>query len=344
MVKRLSKIGYQVKMKDILNRLIAFETLSKDEARQILIRISTEEFSEVQIASFLTVFMMRNITLEELDGFRDALLEMCLAVDLSEYNALDLCGTGGDSKNTFNISTLAAFVTSGAGVNVAKHGNYGVSSVSGSSNVLESLGVKFNNNEDHHKRCLDEAGICILHAPLFHPAMKSVAPIRKSLALKTFFNMLGPMVNPSRPKKQVVGVYSLQLLRLYSYLFQKSHKSYAIVHALDGYDEISLTGQAKVSTHNAEYVLDAGSFGLKAHTLQDIYGGDTVTEAADIFMNVLNDDCTLSQKNVVCANAALSISVAKGVDITTAFDQAKESLEAKRALNGFKRLVELSKY
>ncbi len=330
-------------MKDILNRLIAFETLSKDEAKQILIRISTEEFSEVQIASFLTVFMMRNITLEELDGFREALLEMCLALDLSDYNAIDLCGTGGDSKNTFNISTLAAFVTSGAGVHVAKHGNYGVSSISGSSNVLESLGVKFSNNEDFHKRCLDKAGICILHAPLFHPAMKSVAPIRKSLALKTFFNMLGPMVNPSRPKQQVVGVYSLQLLRLYSYLFQKSHDAFAIVHALDGYDEISLTQQAKVATHDAEYVLDADSFGVKPHTLEDIYGGDTVKDAADIFMNVLNDDCANSQKNVVCANAALSISVAKGVDLKTAFNQAKESLESKKALKNFRTLVELSK-
>jgi len=329
-------------MKDILNRLIAFETLSKDEAKSILIRISTEEFSEVQIASFLTVFMMRNITLEELDGFREALLEMCLALDLSDYNPIDLCGTGGDSKNTFNISTLAAFVTSGAGVNVAKHGNYGVSSVSGSSNVLESLGVKFKNDEVFHKQCLDKAGICILHAPLFHPAMKSVAPIRKSLALKTFFNMLGPMVNPSRPKQQVVGVYSLQLLRLYSYLFQKSHKKFAIVHALDGYDEISLTQQAKVVTHDSESMLTAESFGVKPHIQKDIYGGETVQEAAEIFMSVLNDKCTNSQKNVVCANAALSISVAKGVDLKTAFQQAKESLESKKALKNFKALVELS--
>jgi anthranilate phosphoribosyltransferase len=329
-------------MKDILNRLIAFETLSKDEAKQILIKISSEEFSEVQIASFLTVFMMRNITLEELDGFREALLEMCLALDLSEYNAIDLCGTGGDSKNTFNISTLAAFVTSGAGVNVAKHGNYGVSSVSGSSNVLESLGVAFKNDEEFHKKCLDKAGICILHAPLFHPAMKSVAPIRKSLALKTFFNMLGPMVNPSRPKQQVVGVYSLQLLRLYSYLFQKSHDKFAIVHALDGFDEISLTQQAKVATHNAEYMLDADSFGVDPHSLEDISGGQTVDDATKIFMNVLNDECTTPQKNVVCANAALSISVAKGVDLKTAFHQAKESLESKKALKNFKTLVELS--
>ncbi len=331
-------------MKDILNRLIAFETLSKEEAKQILIRISTEEFSEVQIASFLTVFMMRNITLEELEGFREALLEMCLSLDFSEYNAIDLCGTGGDSKNTFNISTLAAFVTSGAGVHVAKHGNYGVSSVSGSSNVLEFLGVKFKNDEEFHKRCLDQAGICILHAPLFHPAMKSVAPIRKSMGLKTFFNMLGPMVNPSRPKQQVVGVYNLQLLRLYSYLFQKTHESFAIVHALDGYDEISLTQKAKVVTHNAEYVLDAQSFGVNAHALEDIHGGETVNDAAEIFMNVLNDSCTDSQKNVVCANAALSISVAKGVDITTGFNQAKESLESKTALKNFKTLVELSSY
>lgn len=329
-------------MKDILNRLIAFETLSKDEASQILRRISTEEFSEVQIASFLTVFMMRNITLEELEGFREALLELCRALDLSEFDPIDLCGTGGDSKNTFNISTLAAFVTAGAGVNVAKHGNYGVSSVSGSSNVLEYLGLSFRTEEDFHKKTLEKAGICILHAPLFHPAMKSVAPIRKSLALKTFFNMLGPMVNPCKPQKQLVGVYSLQLLRLYSYLYQKQHKAYAIVHALDGYDEISLTKSAKVVTHNKNLIVEPEDFGLQAQTPEAIFGGNTIKEAAEIFIKVLNNQCPVEHSNAVCANAALAISTSKDIDLKQAFAQAKESLQSGKALQSFNTLIELS--
>lgn len=329
-------------MKDILNRLIAHETLSKDEAQHILRQISTEEFSEVQIASFLTVFMMRNITLEELEGFREALLELCHALDFSEFDPIDLCGTGGDSKNTFNISTLAAFVTAGAGVHVAKHGNYGVSSVSGSSNVLEYLGLTFKQDESFHKRCLEQAKICILHAPLFHPAMKSVAPVRKSLALKTFFNMLGPMVNPSKPQKQLVGVYSLQLLRLYSYLYQKQHKAYAIVHALDGYDEISLTQSAKVITHKEDLILNAEDFGLKSHQPKAIFGGNTVKDAADIFMNVLENNFTTEQRNAVCANAALAISISKDIELKTAFREAEESLKSGQALKSFKSLIHLS--
>lgn len=330
-------------MKDILNRLISYETLSKEEAHKILRQISTEEFSEVQIASFLTVFMMRNITLEELEGFREALLELCYELDLSEFDPIDLCGTGGDSKNTFNISTLAAFVTAGAGVNVAKHGNYGVSSVSGSSNVLEFLGLTFRKDEDFHKKSIEQAGICILHAPLFHPAMKSVAPIRKSLALKTFFNMLGPMVNPSKPQKQLVGVYSLQLLRLYSYLYQKHHKAYAIVHALDGYDEISLTKSAKVVTHLKDLILEPEDFGLKAQSPESIFGGNTIKEAADIFMSVLNNSSTDEQTHAVCANAALAISTSKGIELKEAFEQAKISLKSGEALQKFKILINLSK-
>jgi len=329
-------------MKTILNRLTAHETLSKSEAKHILKQISTEEFSEVQIAAFLTVFMMRNITLEELEGFRLALLELCYALDFSEYDPIDLCGTGGDSKNTFNISTLASFVTAGAGVHVAKHGNYGVSSVSGSSNVLEFLGLTFRQEESFHKRCLDKANICILHAPLFHPAMKTVAPVRKSLALKTFFNMLGPMVNPCQPQKQLVGVYSLQLLRLYSYLYQKNHKPYAIVHALDGYDEISLTQSAKVVTHREDMMLDAEDFGLKNHQPEAIFGGDTVKEAAKIFMNVLNNKSTAEQQNAVCANASLAISISKDIDLKTAFAESQESLKSGRALKSFNSLIQLS--
>ena len=232
-------------MKAILNQLIRHEQLSKEQARQVIINIAEGHYNTSEIASFLTVFMMRSISLEELEGFRTALLELCIHVDLSEFNAIDLCGTGGDEKNTFNISTLSAFVTAGAGVKVTKHGNYGVSSGCGSSNVLEVLGIRFSNESDFLKRCVDEAGICILHAPLFHPAMKNVAPVRKELKLKTFFNMLGPLVNPAFPKYQLTVVFNLELARLYYYLFQKTDTKFTVLYALDGYDEISLTGPVK---------------------------------------------------------------------------------------------------
>ncbi|MFQ3335125.1 MAG: anthranilate phosphoribosyltransferase, partial [Candidatus Arcticimaribacter sp.] len=229
-------------MKKILNRLIRHEQLSKEEARQILINIADDNYNSSQIASFLTVFMMRSISLDELEGFRAALLELCLAVDLSEFETIDLCGTGGDEKDTFNISTLSSFITAGAEVKVAKHGNYGVSSGCGSSNVLEHLGISFSNEEDFLKRCIDQAGICVLHAPLFHPAMKNVAPVRRDLGVKTFFNMLGPLVNPSFPKNQLTGVFNLELARLYHYLFQKTEQNVTVLYDLKGYDEISLTG------------------------------------------------------------------------------------------------------
>ena len=219
-------------MKVLLNRLINHESISAEEAKQILISISKGDYNQAQIASFLTVYMMRSITVEELQGFRDALLELCIAVDLKSYNPIDLCGTGGDGKDTFNISTLSSFVTAGAGVAVAKHGNYGVSSACGSSNVLEAMGITFSNDADHLKHAIETANICVLHAPLFHPAMKNVAPIRKALGIKTFFNMLGPMVNPSFPKHQMVGVFNLELLRLYNYLYQQTDKNYSIVHDL----------------------------------------------------------------------------------------------------------------
>ena len=226
-------------MKATLNKLINHEILAKEDAKQILVNIAKGDYNTSQIAAFLTVYMMRSISLEELEGFRDALLELCIKVPIEDYNTIDLCGTGGDGKNTFNISTLASFVTAGAGVLVSKHGNYGVSSISGSSNVMESLGIKFSNDTDFLKRCLDEAGICVLHAPLFHPAMKNVGPIRKELGLKTFFNMLGPLVNPVQPEYQSVGVFSLKLQRLYNYNFQEADRKYAVMYDLGGYDEIS---------------------------------------------------------------------------------------------------------
>jgi anthranilate phosphoribosyltransferase len=329
-------------MKQILNRLINHEQLSREEARTVLVNISEGKYNQSQIAAFLTVYMMRNVSLEELEGFRNALLDLCLPVDFSDYNTVDLCGTGGDGKNTFNISTLASFVTAGAGVKVTKHGNYGVSSVSGSSNVMEALGIKFSNKKDVLKRSLDEAGICVLHAPLFHPAMKNVAPIRRELGVKTFFNMLGPMVNPAFPKNQLVGVFNLEMARMYGYLYQKSEKNYAVLHAMDGYDEISLTGPAKVISKNSEKILKAEDFGVKQIQESEIFGGETVKASAEIFLNILNGKGNEAQNNVVCANAALAISIVENSTIKDGFEKAQESLQSKKALNSLRKLQQLS--
>ena len=330
-------------MKDILNRLINHEQLSKKEARHVLVNMSEGKYNNSQVAAFLTVFMMRSVSIEELEGFRDALLDLCVSVQLDNYNTIDLCGTGGDGKNTFNISTLASFITAGAGVHVTKHGNYGVSSISGSSNVMEQLGIQFSNKTDFLKECLDTANICILHAPLFHPAMKNVAPIRRELGVKTFFNMLGPMVNPAFPKNQLVGVFNLELARKYGYLYQKGTKNYAILHAIDGYDEVSLTGNVKMISNKAEMLLTPSTFGVPTITPSAIYGGETVLESATIFLKILNNEGTQAQSNVVCANAGLAISVANNCSIQKGFEKAQESLASGNALQALKKLQELSK-
>src|SRR5690606_33359590 len=325
-------------MKQLLNRLTNQESITSEEARRVLVNISKGEYNKSQIAAFLTIYMMRTITIDELQGFRDALLELCIPVDFKDYEAIDLCGTGGDGKDTFNISTLASFITAGAGIPVTKHGNYGVSSACGSSNVMEHLGVKFTNDTDFLKQCLDEANICILHAPLFHPALKNVAPIRKDLSVKTFFNMLGPMVNPSFPKYQMVGVFSLELLRMYSYLYQNTDKNYTLLHALDGYDEISLTGPTKVIKNHSEQILNPDDFGVKTLDQEAIHGGDTIDCSAKIFMHILNGYGTEAQNNVVCANAAMAIATVKNNSVAESFEMAKESLLSKNALNCFKTL------
>ena len=329
-------------MKQILNRLINHEQLTKEEARNVLVAISEGKYNQSQIAAFLTVYMMRNVALEELEGFRDALLDLCLAVDFNGYDTIDLCGTGGDGKNTFNISTISSFITAGAGVKVTKHGNYGVSSVSGSSNVMEYLGIKFSNQPDFLKKCLDEADICVLHAPLFHPAMKNVAPIRRELGVKTFFNMLGPMVNPAFPKNQLVGVFNLELARMYGYLYQKEIKNYAVLHAMDGYDEISLTGPVKILTNSAETILNPEDFGVSQLKQSDIFGGDTVAESAKIFVKILNGTGTEAQNNVVCANAGMAISVIKECSIERGFNEANASLKSGRALASLVKIQTLS--
>lgn len=329
-------------MKQILNRLINQESISSEEAKHVLVNISKGDYNQSQIAAFLTVYMMRSVTINELQGFRDALLELCLHVNLDAYNGIDLCGTGGDGKDTFNISTLASFVTAGAGINVTKHGNYGVSSACGSSNVMEFLGIKFTSDINFLKRSLDEAGICVLHAPLFHPAMKNVAPIRKDLAVKTFFNMLGPMVNPAFPKNQLVGVFNLELLRMYSYLYQNTDINYTILHALDGYDEISLTGPTKVIRNASETMISPDFFGVNTLDQSAIYGGDSVETAAKIFTQILNGQGTDAQNNVVCANAAMAIATVNNSSVEDSFALAKESLLSGKAKTKFEKLVEIS--
>ena len=330
-------------MKEILNRLIKYKTLNEVESKDILIKISNGELNNSQISSFLTVYMMRNITLQELKGFKDALIELCIKVDLKEFDTIDLCGTGGDGKDTFNISTLASFVTAGSGCKVAKHGNYGVSSGCGSSNVLESLGIKFTNDYDILKKAIDKSGICFLHAPLFHPAMKNVAPIRKELGMKTFFNMLGPLVNPSMPKKQIVGVFNLELARIYNYLLQKTDKKYSIIYSLDGYDEISLTNDTKIYSNNSEKNFSSKEFGLEDIKPDEIKGGIDIPKSSEIFMNVLNGNGSDSQNNVVCANAGLAISTSRGISLSEGFEAAKESLKSGKALNSFDKLKEIMK-
>jgi len=328
-------------MKDILNQLIEYKSLDKTTAKEILMNLTLGKYNQSQVAAFLTVYLMRSITVEELEGFRDAMLELCVPVDIPEYDAIDLCGTGGDGKNTFNISTLSSFIVAGAGQNVAKHGNNGVSSVSGSSNLMAHFGYEFTNDIGKLKKSLDESGIAFLHAPLFHPAMKNVAPIRRDLGVKTFFNMLGPMVNPSFPKKQLVGVFSLELARLYGYLYQKTDKQFVILHALDGYDEISLTGGFKKITHLQEEIVQPEDLGLTRILPEAIFGGETVEESAKIFEKILKGEGTKAQNEVVIANSAMALQCGKGYSTDDAVGYARESLESGKALKAFRRILEL---
>ncbi|MBF03635.1 MAG: anthranilate phosphoribosyltransferase [Flavobacterium sp.] len=330
-------------MKTILNRLINHEILSKAEAKEVLVNISAGNYNASQIASFLTVYMMRSITIEELSGFREALLELCIPVDFSAYNTIDLCGTGGDGKDTFNISTLASFIVAGAGIKVAKHGNYGVSSISGSSNVMEKMGVKFTNDIAFLTQSIEETNIAILHAPLFHPAMKNVGPIRKELGVKTFFNMLGPMVNPSFPKNQMVGVFSLELARMYAYLYQNTTTNYSILHGLSGFDEVSLTDEVKIITNTSENIVKPKDFQLPTIELEKIKGGNTTDEAAQIFYDVISGKGSEEQNNVVCVNAAIAIQTVNKNSFADAFSQAQESLDSGKAFEKLKRLIEISK-
>jgi anthranilate phosphoribosyltransferase len=329
-------------MKEILEYLYQHKTFSYEEAKAILLHIASGKFNDCQIASFLTAFIMRNITPDELMGFRDGLLELCKPLDVSSYNPMDVCGTGGDAKNTFNISTLTAFVVAGAGIPVVKHGNYGVSSVSGSSTVLEQCGIRFETDENRLKEQLDKAGICFLHAPLFHPAMKAVAPVRRALGVRTFFNMLGPLVNPAKPKIQLCGVFSLELARIYQHIFDQESMKYCIVHSTDGYDEISLTSFCKIITPEGVKFLSPEQLGFDRINKEDLYGGATAEEAASLFMKILQGKGNNSQNNVVLVNAAMAIQTYKDIPFSIALEIAQESLFELKAYQCFNLLKQLS--
>ncbi len=327
-------------MKAILNHLFEHKTFTREQSKEILTAIAQGKYNNSQMAAFMTAYCMRSITVNELEGFRDAMLELCLPINLQTGEVIDLCGTGGDGKDTFNISTLASFVVAGAGYKVAKHGNYGVSSGCGSSNVMEFLGSVFTNDTDKLKTNVDKANICFLHAPLFHPAMKTVAPIRRELGVKTFFNMLGPLVNPAKPKNQLVGVFNLELARIYAYLYQKSDVKYTILNALEGYDEVSLTCDFKTFSAGGEKINSIEDLGFTKLNPNEILGGSTISESADIFMKVLNNDATPAQSNVVLCNAALAINTIKPqASFADCFYEAEESLISKKALNSFKTLI-----
>lgn len=329
-------------MKKILQYLFEHKTLSRQQAKEVLIGVGKGIYNEHEITAFVTVFLMRSITIRELEGFRDALLELSVKINFEGLELMDIVGTGGDGKNTFNISTLSCFIVAGAGHKVAKHGNYGASTVSGASNVMEQLGYKFKNDTAALKKEVDETGICFLHAPLFHPALKTVGPMRKNLAVRTFFNMLGPMVNPAEPAYQLVGVYNLEMARIYNYLLQETGKAFTIIHGLDGYDEISLTNDTKVITNEGEKIMTPVELGKRMVQASDIYGGNTVEEAAKIFTRIIKGDGTWAQNAVVLANAAMALNCTGAYKTyNDAYEAAVESLDSGKAYKALQKLIAL---
>lgn len=329
-------------MRKILNHLFEHKTLERPEAEDVLTNIAKGSYSESEIAAFLTVYLMRSITVEELSGFRDALLNLCIRIDLKDFDTIDVCGTGGDGKETFNISTLTTFVVAGAGGKVAKHGNYGVTSACGSSNILEHLGYRFSTDQDKLRKEIETAGVCFMHAPLFNPAMKNVAPVRRALKIKTFFNMLGPMVNPSFPTRQFIGVYSLELARLYNYIYQQYDRPYTIIHSLDGYDEISLTSDFKYIHDGVEEIVTPESLGYERTRQEELFGGRTVQEAVDIFVKILEGKGTQAQKDVVTINSQLALKCYfPSKSLEECRKLAEESLSGGKAYQSLKKLIEV---
>jgi anthranilate phosphoribosyltransferase len=329
-------------MKKILQHLFEHKTLSQQQAKEVMLNIAKGVYNDTEITAFITVFLMRSITIDELQGFRDGLLELAVPVKLNGYDVIDIVGTGGDGKNTFNISTLACFIVAGAGKKVAKHGNYGATSVSGASNVMEFLGYKFKNHSDQLKKEIEETNFCFLHAPLFHPALKAVAQISKNIGFRTFFNMLGPMVNPANPRYQLVGVYNLEMARVYNYLLQQTGSAFTIIHGLDGYDEISLTNDTKVITQKGEKVLSAEELGKRTVSAIDITGGNTVEDAANTFLKILKGKGTWAQNAVVLANASMALQCTGGYkSYDEAYNAAVESLEGGKAYEKLQKLISL---
>lgn len=330
-------------MRTILDKLFQHAILTRHEAYDLLCNVADKKYNEAQTASLLTVYRMRDIHVEELLGFRDALIERAQHIDLSEYHALDIVGTGGDGKNTFNISTCACFVVAGAGYKVAKHGNYGASSVSGASTVLELHGVKFTNNESQLRKSIDTCGMAYLHAPLFHPALATVGPLRRALGVKTIFNLLGPLVNPSGTAYQLLGVANLQQMRLYTNTLQQIGIGFTVVNTLDGYDEISLTDDFKLVSNHSESIYSPTKFGLAHVSPQDLYGGHTPEEASNIFDNVLKGCATPAQSQVVTINAAVGIhTICPEKDLFTCIEEARASLLSGKALKTFEKFIELN--
>jgi anthranilate phosphoribosyltransferase len=329
-------------MKKILQYLFEHKTLSSDKAMEVLVNIGTGQYNEHEVTAFMTVFLMRSITLDELVGFRNALVELSVNPGLGGYDTMDIVGTGGDGKNTFNISTLACFIVAGAGQKVAKHGNYGASSVSGASNVMEQLGYRFSTDSDKLKRELDETNLCFLHAPLFHPALKLVGPIRRNLAIRTFFNMLGPIANPANPSCQLVGVFNLEMARIYNYYLQLNEGPFTIVHSLDGYDEISLTGDTKVITREGEFIRTPEELGRRMVMPADLFGGNTPQEAAELFIKILKGDGSWAQHAVVIANAAMALSgTGRFKNYEESYLTAVESFESGKAFAVHQKLMSL---
>ena len=330
-------------MKTILTRLFNHEELTVEESKQILLNISREMYSEAQIAALLTVFQMRSITVDELAGFREALMETRIPIDFAPYRPIDIVGTGGDGKNTFNISTCASFVVAGAGYKVAKHGNYGATSVSGASNVIEQHGVRFTNNPDILKRSMEECNIAYLHAQLFNPAMKFVGPVRKALGVRTLFNLLGPLVNPCQPAYQLLGVADLAQMRLYTNVFYRLGIDFAVVNSLDNYDEISLTDEVKVMTRHYERIYRPQTLGFSAVHPEELSGGACKEDAARIFDNILNNRAEAAQTQCVIVNAAFAIQVMEPEKkIEECIAIARESLESGRALKTLKKFIEIN--
>jgi len=327
-------------MKKTLEYLFEGNTLSRTEAQQSLLEVGKGMHSEVEFASFLTVFKMRPVTSDELAGFRDAMAELCLVTDLSEYNPIDVVGTGGDGKNTFNISTLACFIIAGAGVNVAKHGNYAVSSTSGSSNLLEIMGYQFSNDPGKLKNDLDKSNFCFMHSPLFHPAMKHIAPVRRALKVQTFFNMLGPMINPSSPKYQVLGVNNTENFNHYKNVYETLDINFTVINSNDGYDEVSLTDSTRYAQKEKEGYFSPADFGFEKIHPETIYGGDSIEEAARIFMDILKGKGSPEQNNVVVANAAVGLNlVHPEKSLQECVEMAGESLKSGKALQKLKAVV-----